>query len=276
MNDDILQDVRIWLSASIPDEVGTEEKQRIEKFLSAFAKEVFSRGGRLVHGSHPSVRDVLLDAARKYKEETKDKAGLVLVVSRFYSKEPKNNGINLAEWNDLCAEKVIETREDLAQLAIAETASPETLRIMRDVLVEQCNAFVAVGGKWWEVAKHKAGVRKEIDLAKENQLPLFLLGGLGGATREYLKSHSELLRDCRNGLTEEENLDLFEVGDPATLSERVVKQISRLPLRWRMQRRSPSRRVNSPMRATFATFWQRISLFWSPGSPVSGGGHDWH
>ena len=42
-----------------------------------------------------------------------------------------------------------------------------------------------------------------------------------------------MLRDCRNGLTEEENLALSKVGDPGELSKRVVDQISRLPLRWR-------------------------------------------
>lgn len=233
MNHDSLRGVRIWLSGSIPDEVGPEEKQRIRDYLSAFAKEVFRRGGRLVCGSHPSIRDVLLDAAREYKTRTGEKAGLVLVVSRLYSKEPEQNGVKLAEWNDLCAEKVIETREALADPATGEISRPGSLQILRDVLVEQCNAIVAVGGRWWEVATEIAGIPKEIDLAGENQLPLFLLGGLGGSTREYLGSHPELLRDCRNGLTEEENLALSKVGDPAELSKRVVDQISRLPLRWR-------------------------------------------
>jgi uncharacterized protein len=233
MNHDSLRGVRIWLSGSIPDEVGPEEKQRIHDFLSAFAKEVFRRGGRLVYGSHPSIRDVLLDAAREYKTRTGQKAGLVMVVSRLYSKEPEQNGVKLAEWNDLCAEKVIETREVLADPATGEISRPGSLQILSDVLVEQCNSIVAVGGRWWEVAAEMAGVPKEIDLARENQLPLFLLGGLGGATREYLGSHPELLRDCRNGLTEEENLALSKVGDPGELSKRVVDQISRLPLRWR-------------------------------------------
>ncbi len=232
MTNDLLQGIRIWLSGSIPDEVGPEEKQRIRDFVSAFAKQVFHRGGRLVHGTHPSIRDVLLDAAREYKTSKGQKAGLVMVVSRLYSKEPEQNGVKLAEWNALCAEKVIETREALADPATGEISIPGSLRILRDVLVEQCNAIVAVGGRW-EVAAEMAGVPDEIDLAKENQLPLFLLGGLGGATREYLESHRELLRDCRNGLTEQENIALSKVGDPDELSKQVVEQISRLPLRWR-------------------------------------------
>ena len=88
------------------------------------------------------------------------------------------------------------------------------MKILRDTLVEQCNTFIAIGGRWWKSAPALAGVRDEIDLAHKHQLPLFLLGGLGGATRGYLESHRELLRSCRNGLTEDENAALALVEDP--------------------------------------------------------------
>ena len=233
MTRDDLKGARIWLSGAIYDDAEPGEKQSILDFVSALAREVFSRGGRLVHGSHPSIREALLDVARKYKADTEEKAGLVLVVSRFFSKDPEKSGVNLPKWNDLCAEKVIETREALADPATGEISRKESLAILRDVLVEQSNAIVAVGGNWWNIAAANAGVPDEIDLARENQLPLFLLGGLGGATREYLGSHPELLRQCRNGLTEDENLALSKVGDAAELAKRVVDQISRLSLRWR-------------------------------------------
>ena len=144
---------------------GPRKSNAIHDFLSAFAMEVFRRGGRLVYGSHPSIRDVLLDAAWEYKTRTGQKAGLVLVVSRLFPKEPQQNGVKLAEWNSLCAEKVIETREVLANPVTGEISRAGSLRIIRDVLVEQCNAIVAVGGRWWKVAADMAGVPEEIDLA---------------------------------------------------------------------------------------------------------------
>ena len=100
-----LDGVRIWLSGSIPDDMEEAEKARIRRFVRAFAAEVFRRGGRIVHGSHPSVRDELLGVAREYKDATGRKAGLVLAVSRHYSKEPGKHGIDLPAWNELCASR---------------------------------------------------------------------------------------------------------------------------------------------------------------------------
>jgi hypothetical protein len=228
-----LSGVRIWLSGSIPDEATLEEAQRIRDFVSAFAQEVFRWGGHLVHGSHPTIREALLQAAQNYKARTKEKAGLTMVVSRLYSKEPDKHGVRVSEWNDLCVEKAIQTREAPAGTMTGEVSKEKSLEIMRHILVEQCNAIVSVGGKWWKIASDKAGTPKEIELARKNQLPLFLLGGLGGATRDYLKGHSDLLRQCNNGLSEDDNLKLSEDADPAKLSSRVINQLLRLPLRWR-------------------------------------------
>src|SRR5262249_19226211 len=110
----MLDDARIWLSGSIPDEAPDEAKQRIRDFIAAFAKEVSRRGGTLVHGSHPTIRDTLLAAARKYNA-TGEKAPLALLVSRYFSKEPAKHGIDLPAWNEVCREPVVETREALPE-----------------------------------------------------------------------------------------------------------------------------------------------------------------
>ncbi len=227
-----IKDVRIWLSGSIPEQTSEEDQQRIKRFLLALAKQVFSQGGRLVHGSHPTIRDTLLQAAKDYKIATNEKAGLVLVVSRYYSKHPKEKyGVDLDDWNEFTAEPAIVTREAMGDED--QTIKAGSLEILRNTLLEQCNVIVAIGGKWWDVARSKAGIPKEIGLAEKNHLPLFLLGGLGGATRGFLDENRDLLRHCHNGLTEEQNIELAGIEDPEVLAQRVVNQISRLPIRYR-------------------------------------------
>ena len=110
MPNDSLEGVRVWLSGSIPDDTSPDEKKRIRDFVTALAAELFGRNGRLVHGSHPTITEPLIEAAKAYHNDTKRKAGLVLAVSRLYSKDPAPHGIKIDEWNAVCAEKVIETR----------------------------------------------------------------------------------------------------------------------------------------------------------------------
>ncbi len=230
--DTSINGVRIWLSGSIPEEASEEERQRIRQFLLKLAREVFRRGGRLVHGSHPTIRDTLLQAAVDYKnEDPGGKAGLVLVVSRYYSKDPEKYKIDLKHWNEFTDEPTIVTREGLGD--DDQVIREQSLEILRNTLLDQCNVIIAIGGKWWDVALGKAGVPKEIDLAEKDHLPLFLLGGLGGATRGYLNENRDLLGHCHNGLTEEQNIELAGIEDPEELAERVVNQISRLPIRYR-------------------------------------------
>ena len=228
-----LEGVRIWLAASIHHDAADEEGQRILAFVEAFANAVFrSGGGRLIHGSQPEIRKTLLDTAGEFKKNSDDKAGLVMIVSRHFSKEPEKHGIELDRWNGLCAEKVIETREAIPEQGQSPTQEA-SLEYMRKVLADQCNVLVSVGGRWWDTSLAKAGIPKEIDLAVERQMPCFLLGGLGGATRSYLNDNPELLRKCNNGWRPEKNTEVAEMQDPASLAAEIVDQISRLPVRYR-------------------------------------------
>jgi predicted acylesterase/phospholipase RssA len=175
--------------------------------------------------------EALLGSAALYLKKTGDRAGLVLVVSRHFSKDPQKYGVDLEGWNQLTTEPAIVTREELGDDEQAVRSG--SLKILRDTLLEQCNVIVAIGGRWWDTASGKAGVPQEIELAAGSQLPLFLLGGLGGATQGYLKENPDILRRCRNGLTEEQNLELAGLDDAEALAKRVVSQIARLPVRER-------------------------------------------
>jgi len=63
-----LAGMRIWLSGAVPKEAAVEEGERIRDFVALFAREVFKRGGTIVHGSHPTIRDLLLAEAKRYRQ----------------------------------------------------------------------------------------------------------------------------------------------------------------------------------------------------------------
>ena len=220
--------VRIWLSGAIPQDATAGDKERIESFARVFVREVFKRDGTIVHGSHPTIREILLDEAASYRRDHHDRAPLLLVVSQYFSHEAAKHAIDIPAWNALCSEPVIETRAVAVDAAGKTRARDRSLSIMRRVLADQAHVIVALGGEWWHHAPQHAGVPEEIDIARDYQLPLFLLGGLGGATADYLTAHPEYVGICRNGLSDEENLQLVRETDAATIARRVVAQIGRL------------------------------------------------
>ena len=143
-----LTGIRIWLSASVPDDASAEEKERLLKFVRLLATEVFKHRGHVVHGSHPSIVPTLLEEAVNRRTQAQRKAELTLVVSRFYSKNPGANGIDWDLWKNLA--DVVETAEGCDKA--------ESMARLRDRLAAQADVLVAVGGRWWNTAPLDAGV----------------------------------------------------------------------------------------------------------------------
>jgi patatin-like phospholipase/acyl hydrolase len=227
-----LSHVRVWLSGSVPEKTPPEEEARIQKFVERLAGEVFKAGGTIVHGCHPSLLGPLTAAARHYQNETGDRAPLALFVSKWYLNRPKDFPFDLNTLNQLCAEPVQETREAVDNVDQGE----EKLRgmsnsLLRGEMVRQSNTIVAIGGKWWTIAQHKAGVSEEISLASDSGLPLFLLGGMGGAVAGLVAAKPELLRNCANGLSLPENESLAAESNAEEAVARVIAQLGALPPR---------------------------------------------
>jgi predicted acylesterase/phospholipase RssA len=215
--------VRIWLSGSLPEaDVASEaDRAAILDFVKRFSEMVFRAGGHIIHGSASSFTPLLLDQAKVYQQRGGKKDCLVLAVSRHWSKDSQQ--VPVEEWRKTCT--VYETPE-----AKGENPRDRSLDILRTWMAARCDAFVAVGGKWWQGVAGRAGVPIESNLAIERGVPCFLLGGLGGAARDYLARHPELLQSLRNGLTEEVNRSLATATDVGSLAQRVCEQLERLPL----------------------------------------------
>ncbi|TWB86763.1 patatin-like phospholipase [Bradyrhizobium macuxiense] len=231
-----LAGARIWLSGSFPEEASPDEKSRIRQFVQAFAKVIFREGGTILHGSHPDIREPLLAAAEHFKSNSTSSAAnapLGLYVSQHFSKSPEKYGIDLVRWRNLCGDGVVETVEAARTAGQSESdALSNSLEIMRQIMVAKCNSIVAFGGKWWEVNRKAAGVPREIELAKDSRLPLFLVGGVGqGAVAGLLREFPELMRECANGLAQDENERLAAEKDPTRAAEIIIHQLPGLRLR---------------------------------------------
>jgi patatin-like phospholipase/acyl hydrolase len=223
LNPASLTGVRLWLSGSLPEVGHSTENERanILEFVSRFSAKVFQLGGHIIHGSHPSFTPALLAQANAYQMSGGKRDSLILAVSRFWSKQPHN--VPLDDWRRHCL--VYETPE-----ASGDNARDDSLKILRSWMAARCDAIVAVGGKWWQEVAGRAGVPLEVKLAADRGIACFLLGGPGGAARDYVARHPELLGCLKNGLDEATNRRLATDADVAGVAEKVCEQLARLPL----------------------------------------------
>lgn len=213
--------VRVWLSGAVPPDADETHRAAIAAFVSAFAATVFRGGGHILHGSHPSLTPLLIAEASKHIANGGRKDCLTLAVSKFWSKDQSLVPVQI--WRQTCM--VYETRE-----ATGESARDDSLQILRQWMADRCDAFVAVGGLWWQQIMGRAGVPIEGGLAIGRGLPCFLLGGLGGAAQDYVRDHPDVIRSLKNGFDDTTNQRLATQEDIDRILPIVCNQLSRLPL----------------------------------------------
>ena len=80
-----LRGARIWLSGAVPAEANAAEAESIRAFVAGFCDRVFAGGGSIVHGSHPSLRDLILERARAYQRKGGARERLTLVYSQWFA-----------------------------------------------------------------------------------------------------------------------------------------------------------------------------------------------
>lgn len=214
--------MRIWLSGAVPPDADPAYQSAIRIFVRHFAEQVFRGGAHILHGSHPSLTSILVEEAAKHIANGGRKDCLTLVVSKHWSKDTKQ--VPLQEWRQTCM--VYETPEATGD----NSPRDDSLRLLRQWMAGRCDAFVAVGGLWWQQIAGRAGVPIEAGLAIDRGLPCFLLGGLGGAAQTYVANHPEIIRSLRNGFDDSTNQQLAMEKDIGGLVHTICSQLTRLPL----------------------------------------------
>ena len=175
----LLAGVRIHLSGS-----NTEQREDIADFVRKLATKIFSDGGAVVHGSHPSLSAPLKAAAESYIESGGDKGALTLVRAKSFSTD--QYAAEIEEQREYASVEIVPAESNDENLANGLTP-------MRDWMADRSDAIVCVGGAWWDVNKAKAGVPTELDTMLELGKPGFIVAGFGGAIAGYLEEVPSLI-----------------------------------------------------------------------------------
>lgn len=232
-----LEQFEIGLSGAIPERASWSEPamdRAILEFVSLLSGIVFKYGGRIVHGCHPTFTPVILRQAR-LQSGGRQRRPVTLVMSELWAQNLSQNDIE--SFTDV-AEFIVTKKVGSKGPEDNETRN-RSLSAMRRVLVNSQNMIVAVGGLLHHGDGIVPGVAEEVAFAREKGIPQFLVGGLGGLTKELAKSVDPSL--LINLLSYEANLDLFHTEDIAAcvnllfehfaLSKRLEESVVQ-PVKW--------------------------------------------
>ncbi|BBT66461.1 CBASS cGAMP-activated phospholipase [Aeromonas veronii] len=224
-----LAGVRIHLSGS-----NKELHADIAEFVQKFAAKVFSEGGSIVHGSHPSFTEPLRKAAENFIQAGGSKGALTLVRAKSYSTEQYTAEIE--EQRAFASVEIVPADN-------SDGPAGDGLTPMRDWMADRSDVVVCVGGAWWDVNKAKAGVPNELDTMLELGKPGFVVAGFGGAIAGYLKAEPSLLSRLRNGLSHEVNTTIANSKSVDLVVGLIVDQLKNLPLTRRNVSRGRNFRI---------------------------------
>lgn len=161
----------VWLCGSVPErEFWTHSlvDRDILEFVSVFSSLIFRNGGCIVHGSHPSFTPILVRQADKFAFSKKQ---LKLFISSRWEKEAV---IGSGKYTTSIPAVYKNGDFDLAP----------SLTSLRKTMVSNVNSAVFIGGKLHLGESGVPRLDEEMNLAKLNGVPSFLIGGTDGFTKD--------------------------------------------------------------------------------------------
>lgn len=152
---------RIILSGAFPD---CDEIYKISllEAVSVYSREIIKNGYTLVFGAHPTFQKLIFDIGELYAQDVK------------YSIEMHMDKAYLDEYD-------LEELEEKCTLVLSDG-----LHEMRESMIckEKSELLICLGGKIKE-DKSQQGVDIEVELAKYVNIPVALVGTVGGRSSEY-------------------------------------------------------------------------------------------
>lgn len=180
-------------------------KQSLTDALIIFAKVIMKKGYILTFGAHPTFQELFFEIAKKINEkESKDMLKMFIsdwFMNKNYDKE--------RYYRDNCHLIRSKKKENLN----------DSLSTMRKEMIQrnEVKALVCLGGKIRE-NKNEEGIREEIELAIEYNVPVFIVGSVGGCSAkiatEYMTKSWKELNSASKEFNEEflKSIDYFKLA----------------------------------------------------------------
>lgn len=204
--------MEIVVSGAFPD---SDEifKQSLTDALIMFAKVIIRNGYELTFGSHPTFQELFYEIAKEIAPQNyKDKVNMY-ISEWFLPKESEKEKEYKEKYNLFISDK----KDD----------KPQSLSEMRKNMIQrkEVKALVCLGGKIRENKKEE-GVREEIELAQEMNIPVFVVGSVGGCSSKVALEYRCKGWAGLNNASKELNQEFLEGIDYFSMAEKMIKYIS--------------------------------------------------
>ncbi len=208
------EEMEIIISGAFPD---SDEifKQSLTDALTLFAKAIIRSGYELTFGAHPTFQELFYEIAKETSPQNyKDKINMY-ISKWFLSGELENQKEYNKKYNVFTTNK----KNDLSQ----------SLSEMRRKMIQrkQVKALVCLGGKI-KKNKKEEGIREEIELAREMNIPVFVVGSVGGCSSEVALEYKSSGWYKLNNASNELNQKFLEEIDYYGMAQEMIRYINSL------------------------------------------------
>lgn len=201
----------VIISGAFPD-CEPDHQQSLWNALYAFVQAILNRDGTVIFGSHPTFQQVIFDVAKIRRPNDYSQAVHMYVSKYFVTQATIDENMNYAS--------IMATNE-------VDSDRAKSLTAMRKAMIqdEDATCMIVIGGKT-KRPHISPGVDEEIELARSRNLPVFLIGSVGGRTAEIATElHSDGWRNKPNQMSEEFNEELMVSVDYGNLANKLFNKL---------------------------------------------------
>jgi MTH538 TIR-like domain (DUF1863). len=144
-------------------------RQALKDAICIFSKEILKRGFKLTFGAHPTFQNVIFEIGKMYRSNDYKEA-INMYISKFFQ-------YNISELKENA--EIIECEKISEDMDI-------NLTHMRSKMInnrESIKALICLGGVIRDGDTSK-GIDEEIKIARENNIPVFIIGSVGGRSSQ--------------------------------------------------------------------------------------------
>lgn len=170
----------IVIAGAFPD-YEPEYQSALTMAVMTFARRIVKAGYTLVFGSHPTFQEAFF----KIGEEAGDSSKVKMFISKYFENEYREKREYFKEYTQLIEIDEVKIEDNGARQKSLSNLRRNLLNVDEKGNKIDCEreiaCMVCLGGMCKE-NKEEEGVREEVRLAMENNIPVFLVGSVGGCS----------------------------------------------------------------------------------------------